>query len=123
MEGYMVTVDPGRQTRIVNIKDRQVVVRQLLDAQYGLMAREASTLKRAVANQDSTRVQRSTDLLMRTIASAIVQEDDRDYVDDLVAAGELELDDLKVILSVFNTDDQTEPTKPQVRRGRPTKRT
>ena len=116
-----MTADPGRQTRIVDIKGRQVVVRELLDAQLGLLVREAHAMKRMGEDIDPARAQRSMDLIMRTIGSAIVQQEDREWLDDLIVDGELALKDLTTVLKAFKEDP--EPVKPVVRRGRPAKRT
>lgn len=113
--------DPGRETRIVAIRGRSVVVRKLHDAQFGLLVREANVVRRASAEQDAARVIRATDLLMRTLASAIVQEEDKEWLDDLMADGEIEMSDLLSVIRVFSEDQEEQP-KPAVRRGRPAKR-
>ena len=115
-----MTEDPGRETRIINIKERQIVVRQLTDAQYGLLVREAMAVKKAAAERNKDQVMRSTSLLMRTLAAGVVQLEDREWLDDLVADGELDMQDLLGVLRAFS--DETQPAKPQVRRGRPAKR-
>ena len=111
--------DPGRETRIIEVKGRAIVVRKLRDAQYGLLVREANAVKRAAAEGDKDRLMRATDLIMKALASAVVQEEDRDWLDDLTAAGELDFSDLVVAIRAFNAD---EDEKPKVRRGRPAKR-
>lgn len=113
--------DPGRQTRIIDVKGRAIVVRQLRDAQYGLLVREANSVKRAVAEGNRDRLMRATDLIMKALASTVVQEEDRDWLDDMTANGELDFSDLVAAIRAFG--DEEEKPKAQVRRGRPVKRT
>jgi len=113
--------DPGRETRIIEVKGRTIVVRKLRDAQFGLLVREANAVKRAVAEGNKDRLMRATDLIMKALASAVVQEEDRDWLDDLTAAGELDFSDLVAAIKAFNEDE--DKPKASVRRGRPAKRT
>ena len=82
--------DPGRETRLIDIKGRLITVRQLKDA-----------------------ISRMFDIL----ESAIVQQEDKDYLTALNVAGDLEITDLMVFISSFNEPQAAE--KPKVRRGRP----
>lgn len=106
-------VDPGRETRIIDLKGRQVVVRQLTDAQQLLLSREATLLQKPTIDRarKMTAVSRIYDML----ESAVAQEEDREYLTELNLAGELELKDMMTFVSVFGTEQE----KPKVRRGRP----
>lgn len=108
----LIMEDPGRETRIIEVKGRQIVVRQLTDAQYLLMAREA---KRASRN-DLDGVVRLTSAarIMDIMETAVVQEEDREYLMDLTVAGDLEISDLMPVITVFGSDKP----KARVRRGR-----
>lgn len=109
----MTAPDPGRDTRLVDVKGRNIVVRQLNDAQLLLLAREARLAQREDTEDQRrlTAVGRIFDLL----ESAVVQEEDRDYLMDLTVAGNLTLGDLTGFVTVFAEDDDA---KPKVRRGR-----
>jgi len=110
--------DPGKETRLVDVKGRQVVVRRLTDAQYILMAREAKMLKRSDIGGE--RKMDATSRIFEILESGIVQDDDREYVVNLVAAGKVEISDLLALATVFATATETEvDDKPKVRRGRP----
>jgi hypothetical protein len=111
----MTTPDPGRETRIVDVKGRNVVVRAMVDAQMVLMAREAKLLQRDDVSSDRklSGVSRMFDIL----ESTVVQDEDREYLENLIAAGDLDLRELLSFVTVFATED-----KPKVRRGRPTAR-
>jgi hypothetical protein len=113
----MTAPDPGRDTRLVPVKDRNVVVRQLNDAQLLLLAREARLAQREdTENQRRlTAVGRIFDLL----ESAVVQGEDREYLMDLTVAGDLSLGDLTGFVTAFSEEQEE---KPRVRRGRPPKR-
>lgn len=112
----MTAPDPGRDTRLVDVNGRNVVVCQLNDAQLLLLAREARLAQREdTENQRRlTAVGRIFDLL----ESAVVQDEDRDYLMDLTVAGNLSLGDLTGFVTAF-TDEQED--RPRVRRGRPAK--
>jgi hypothetical protein len=112
----MTQPDPGRDTRVINVKGRSIVVRQLLDAQAILMMREARTLQRD--DVDIDRKFKGVERLFNILETAIVQQDDRDYLTDLIVAGQLELRDLMDVVTIFSEEE----TKPKVRRGRPAKR-
>jgi hypothetical protein len=110
--------DPGKETAIVDVRGRNVVVRQLTDAQLLLLAREAR-----LAQQPDTDAQRRLNAASRIfniLETAIVQEEDREYIMDLTVEGTLTLSDLTAFISVFGDE---EDEKPKVRRGRaPSKR-
>lgn len=107
----MTTPDPGKETRLVDVKGRNVVVRQLLDAQLLLLAREARLAQRD--DTDSQRRLVAVGRIFDLLESAVVQQEDRDYLMDLTVAGELNMVDLTGFVTVF-----TEEEKPKVRRGR-----
>jgi hypothetical protein len=105
--------DPGKETRLVDVKGRSIVVRQLNDAQLLLLGREARLASRETTNQDRklSGIARVFDIL----ESAVVQEEDREYLMDLTVAGELELKDMMDFITAFGTGEED---KPKVRRGR-----
>lgn len=104
--------DPGKETRLVDIKGRNIVVRQLTDAQLLLLGREA----RLAAKEDVEQHRRLAGVsrIFDILESAVVQEDDREYLLDLTVQGELQLSDLMGFITVFGE----EKPKPKVRRGR-----
>ena len=104
--------DPGKETRLVLVKDRNIVVRQLNDAQLLLLGREARLASRE--DTDQSRWVASVGRIFDLLESAVVQEEDREYLMDLTVAGDLELKDLMGFVTAF-ADDQE---KPRVRRGR-----
>jgi len=105
--------DPGKETRIVAVKGRNIVVRQLFDAQLLLLAREArlATKEETPNDRRLTAVGRIFDIL----ESAVVQDDAREYLMDLTVRGDLELKDLMDFITVFSAEEEQ---KPKVRRGR-----
>jgi hypothetical protein len=110
--------DPGKETKLVDVKGRNIVVRQLTDAQLLLLSRESRLAGKA--GTEPGRVMASIARVFDILESAVVQEEDRDYLMDLTVAGDLELKDLMDFIAVFGTDEE----KPKVRRGRyATKRT
>lgn len=110
----MTNPDPGRETRVYDLLGRSIVVRQLLDSQIGLLQREQSILVNP--NVELERKVRSTQLVMKVLLSMVVQPDDADYVDELIADGEIELSDLFQMMALFR--EEKAPAKPRVQRGR-----
>jgi hypothetical protein len=107
--------DPGKETRILDVKGRNVVVRRLTDAQLILLGREAR-----LASKDETDPHRRLSGIGRIfdiLESAVVQEEDRDYLMDLTVSGDLELKDLMEVITAFD-DSQEEKKTTKVRRGR-----
>lgn len=109
--------DPGTQTRIVPILERQVVVRQLDETRLALLAREASRLKRG--NLDGQDAMKSVARVLDIIEKAVVQPEDVEWLTEQMIDGKLALRDLFPALSVFG---EPEVTAPAVRRGRPTRK-
>lgn len=108
--------DSGNDTRVVEVRGRSIVVRDLKDAQFMLMAREARLAQKE--DIDPQRRMSSVARIFDILESAIVQEVDREYVLDLAVKGELSLGDMIGFINAFDRDDE----KPKVRRGRPAKR-
>lgn len=112
--------DNGTETRLVPIKGRTVVVKQLTDAQLLLLTRDVRILDdEKTPNRDKMNVAAG---VLDMFESTLVQPSDRDYVLDLTRKGELELKDFVNFLTVFTEEPApVEPAKPVVRRGRPRK--
>lgn len=114
----MTSPDTGRETQIVLVRDRNIVVRKLIDTQMLLLAREAKILQRD--DIEMNRKLSGIDRMFRILESAIVQAEDREFLEELMLQGELDLRELLSFVTAFNED---EPAKPKVRRGRtPVKR-
>lgn len=110
----MTIPDPGRETQLIEVRGRNLVVRQLIDTQMMLLAREAKILQRD--DIDNSRKMDSVDRMFRILESAIVQPEDRDFLDELIVTGDLDLEELLTFVTVFN---KNQDEKPKVRRGRP----
>lgn len=110
-----------RKTAVVSLGGRDITLRAFNETQFMQLQHESLVLKRSEdGNMPIDRVQKSLDRVFRAIRSAILDEDERDYIDDLMAEGELELRELVRAVFVFNHDAAVEDEKPvQVRRGRP----
>ncbi len=113
----MTQPDPGVDTRLVDVKGRQIVVRQLGEMQVILLAREARLVRKA--DLDNGRRMDAIGRIFDILESVVVQQEDRDYLMDLTVQNKLEVGDLTSFISAFSKDDA--PVKPQVRRGRPRK--
>jgi hypothetical protein len=111
----MTEPDPGRDTRIVPVQGRNVVIRQLIDTQLMLLNRGARILQSD--SIDRERKLATVDRMLTILESVVVQPEDSEYMEDLMARGKLGLKDLMSFITAFN-DEQPEE-KPKVRRGRP----
>jgi hypothetical protein len=107
--------NPEADIRLVDVKGRQVSIKQLKDAQLILMGRDAKVLGDEKA--DGARRLNAAGYIMDAFESAIVSQDDKDYVLGLTRQGELEIEDFVGFLSAFRAP--SEDKKPVVRRGRP----
>ena len=109
--------DTGRETRLVPVKGRQVVVRQLVDTQMVHLLRHSRILQK-----DDVPISAKLDSVERLFAilqTMIVQPEDQEYLVELEESGEVELKDLMAFMTAFQDG---EPEKPKARRGRPPKR-
>src|SRR4026209_2911891 len=77
-----VEEDPGVQTRLLPVEDRQIVVRQLNDTQLLLLGRETQLLVKE--STPSERKLKATGILMDLLEAAIVQEEDVEYIRDMI---------------------------------------
>lgn len=113
----MTQIDPGRDTRIVEIKGRQVVVRQLKETQMLLLARDSQLVQRE--HVDGVRRLAAVARMLDILESAIVQPEDLSYITDLQVSGDLEIKDLFSVITAFASEANAPKTA--VRRGRPPK--
>lgn len=112
--------DPGKETRLVDVKGRSIVVKKLTDAQMIIMARDASVIDSDTATGEEKL--QAAGFILDMFETAIVQADDRAYALQLARLGQLELTDFMGFLSAFQDDmEPAAPAKPVVRRGRPRK--
>jgi hypothetical protein len=109
-------VDNNRETRIVPVHGRNIVIRRLIDAQLMQMNHESELLQRDDVGMDRKR--KGMERMFRALLSVVVQPTDRDYMEDLMADGELDLRELVSFATSFLTED-TPAGPPKVRRGRP----
>ena len=111
----MTNPDPGRETRVVPVHGRSIVIRQLIDAQMMLLNRGARILQRD--DVDGAHKLATVDRMFTILESVVVQPDDKEFLEGLMAEGKIKLKDLMDFISAFNEDQPEE--KPKVRRGRP----
>jgi hypothetical protein len=109
----MTQPDPGKNTRLVEIKGRTIVIKQLTDAQYALLARESQILQRD--DIEKGRKVKGAARMFDVLESMVVQDGDRDFMTDQIAAGTITVSDMMEFVSTFAEPEE----KPKVRRGRP----
>lgn len=117
------------ETKPITIKGREIMVMMMTDTQIMLLNREVRRLEKMVgpegqvSKENVRTVFEHTARLLDMLENRVVETDDREYLFNLMMAGELEIDEIMPIMSVF-TDEETPavPAKPKVTRGRPVKR-
>ena len=110
------------KTRSVTIKGREIDVVAPTDVQFMLMGREAQRVQRALKNDTISKEQipnmlNSMATVLDILETRVVSEEDREYLIDLMKAGDLEIHDLSPIISAFASEEEA-PKKTVVRRGR-----
>lgn len=105
--------DPGRKTQIVDVRGRNIVIRQLVDTQMFLLARWSRLLQRDDIEGDAKL--ELIDRMFTVLESVVVQDSDRAFLTDLMTAGDLDLRELISFVTVFNS---SAPAAPKARRGR-----
>lgn len=104
------------EQKTITIKDREILVQQLNDAQVALMVRELNRARKP--GTPAQEALSSMGRVMDLFEAAVVGQEDKDYLTDLTIAGQLRMSDLIPVLSTFY-DEGTDEAKPVVRRGRP----
>lgn len=106
-----MTEDAGRETRVVPVSGRNIVVRQLTDTQMLHLMRHAKIL-----SSDSVEVPAkldSMDRMLTILNSVVVQETDKDWLVQAQESGEVDIQDMVGWVNAFKAD-----AKPTVRRAR-----
>lgn len=111
----------AEETRSVTIKDRDIEVNRLTETQFMLMGREMTRVKRVidradVGSNDVPGLLKSMGFVLDVIESRVVKQEDKDFLVDLMAQGELEFGDVIPLVRAFFDEDETKP--PAVSRGR-----
>src|SRR5262245_17326281 len=103
----------------MDVNGRDVLFRSLSSVQYMQLQHEGFLLEKDTT--DMNRKRKSLDRVFRTMRSAIVNDDDKEYIEDLIADGKISLRELvRKILQVYKST-KDEPT-PAVRRARTPRR-
>lgn len=112
------TQSTSDDTRRIRVKGRDITVRRLVDTQVVLLAREGRLLQKSTIMDERKLV--AMGRVFDILESAVISEEDREYLLDLTVARELELDDMLQIVKAFAGNNTN--AAPVVRRGRPSKR-
>jgi hypothetical protein len=112
------TPDSGRETRLVTINGRTIVIRQLVDTQIVHLNRHSRILQKD--DIDIPTKLDSVDRMFGILHKMVADDNDLEFLIEQEEAGEIELKDLLAFIKVFGEEGTEE--KPKVRRGRPPKR-
>jgi hypothetical protein len=104
----------GKETRVVSVAGRAIMVRPLVDTQMVHIMRHARILQKDdVAVSDKLE---SADRLFTILHKMVVQPADLAFLVEQEEEGEVELKDLMAFLEAFKDEEEA---KPKARRGRP----
>lgn len=106
----MTVEDPGRETRLVPVAGRNIVVRQLTETQMLHLMRHAKILSADVENDLKLD---SMDRMLKILNSVAVQDDDRNWLVEAQETGEVDIKDMLGWVRAFQDEK-----KPTVRRAR-----
>ncbi len=106
------------EVRHVQIAGRDIAVTRVTETQALLVSREGVLLRKEGIDKD--RKIRGMTRVLDAVESLIPDEDDREFITDMMLTGQLNLEDLLPVISAFK-DEAAVPAKPAVRRGRPRK--
>lgn len=103
----------------IDIKGRPVTLKKITVGQMALVLRESKRMQRDdVTGKEAMAALERVDLI---IASLIVFDEDREYVENLLANGTLDLTDMvRLVMDIYTKDAEEKPKV--ARRGRPPKR-
>lgn len=103
-------------SEIVTVKDREIVIRQLNSIQFMQLQHEASIMEKG---DSSIRMRKAMDRCYRILRSSFVNDEEREYVEDLIADGEFDMKQLStLVIKVTRTanKEQESRNKNQIRR-------
>lgn len=107
-----MTEDAGRETRVVPVAGRNIVVRQLTDAQMLHLMRHAKILSSDTV-ENTVKIE-SMDRMLKILNSVVVQDSDRDWLVEAQEIGDIELSEMTGWVNAFRSPNKA----PAVRRGR-----
>jgi hypothetical protein len=103
--------DQGRETRVVPVAGRNIVVRRLTDTQMLHLMRHSKILSSDAVTTEVKML--SMDRMLFILNSVVVQETDRQWLVEAQETGEVEIEDMVGWVNAFKAE-----TKPTVRRAR-----
>lgn len=105
-----------RPSKTVSIGEYEILCQGLTETQYMQLMHEARMFTSSTVDKD--RKMKGADRLFRVMLSLIVNPDDRDYVEDLMADGKFEITELaRVLRDLYEAPAAPKTGPQQVRRG------
>lgn len=92
-------------TRMVEILDRQIAVRELTEGQMMVLARYADTA--STETVDTRQKIHAVARMLSILERAVVEDEDRRFLEDQMMDGKLELADMTAVVSVFKEEQPT----------------
>jgi hypothetical protein len=94
--------DPGKETRIIDILERSIVVRELTEGQMLVLSRYAD---QASSDRTDPRTKvAAVSKMLTVLEQAVVQAEDRQFLEDQMIAGNLDLGAMTQVVSVFQQE-------------------
>lgn len=102
--------DPGKKTEIIEVLGRSIVVRELTEGQMMVLSRYAD---QASSDRTDPRTKvGAVSKMLSVLEQAVVQEEDREFLEEQMILGNLDLGAMTRVVSVF------QEAKPTNRAGR-----
>jgi hypothetical protein len=112
--------DDGPQTRLIDFKGHRILIKKLVDGQFVQMNHEVNVM--TSNNADTDRKMKAMDRVHRIMLSVVLNPEDKETIEELMADGEIQLKDLADFVSAFKDEEEDQPKPKVVRRGRPVRR-
>lgn len=107
--------DPEAFTKMVQIGEREVLCRFLTEAQFMQLAYEAQIME-SPHTPDARKIKTLT-RIFRVMRSIVVEDEDKEYVEDLMADGTVRMSDVLAVIKELNDSVATPKSSSKVRRG------
>lgn len=107
-----------RPQKAIKVGDREILFQGLTQSQYMQLVHEVTLFRNDNTSMD--RKLKGLDRLFRVLMSLLVNPEDRDYIEDQIADGEINV--MFLVKALREIYDKQADTQKKVRRGSPAKR-
>lgn len=106
---------PEAVTKVIKLGDREVLCRMLTEAQFMQLAYETKLMTNNSISTD--RKVKTLERIFRVMRSVVATEEDKEYLEDLVAEGVVDMYDLLHVIEELNKEYPDKKQLAKVSRG------